>query len=49
MDPETGLDALRNVGIQAGRVTKIAADPLAGARVIPRSNWKENDPRAGSR
>jgi N-acyl-D-aspartate/D-glutamate deacylase len=34
MDPETGLDAVRNVGIQAGRIAKISADPLAGIRVV---------------
>lgn len=34
MDPETGLDAVRNVGIQAGRIAKISADPLAGVRVV---------------
>jgi N-acyl-D-aspartate/D-glutamate deacylase len=34
MDPESGLDAVRNVGIQAGRVAKIATEPLAGARVL---------------
>ncbi len=34
MDPETGLDALRNVGISAGKVLRISAEPLAGARVL---------------
>jgi len=34
MDPESGLDAVRNVGIQGGRVARIAVEPLAGARVI---------------
>ncbi|MFO1468344.1 MAG: amidohydrolase family protein [Steroidobacteraceae bacterium] len=34
MDPETGLDAVRNVGIQDGRIAKISADPLQGRRVL---------------
>jgi N-acyl-D-aspartate/D-glutamate deacylase len=34
IDPESGLDATRHVGIRAGRVEAISATPLAGARVI---------------
>ncbi len=34
IDPETGTDAVRNVGIGAGRIARIAAEPLAGTRVI---------------
>ena len=34
MDPETGLDAVRNVGIRDGKIARIAADPLAGRRVV---------------
>ena len=34
MDPETGLDAVRNVGIQDGRIARISADPLQGRRVL---------------
>jgi N-acyl-D-aspartate/D-glutamate deacylase len=34
IDPETGLDAVRNVGISQGRIKKISADALAGKRVI---------------
>jgi N-acyl-D-aspartate/D-glutamate deacylase len=34
MDPETGVDAIRNVGIRAGKIAKISADPLKGGRVI---------------
>jgi N-acyl-D-aspartate/D-glutamate deacylase len=34
MDPETGLDAVRNVGIREGRITRISAEPLTGRRVI---------------
>jgi N-acyl-D-aspartate/D-glutamate deacylase len=34
MDPETGLDAVRNVGIRDGKVARISADPLSGRRVI---------------
>jgi N-acyl-D-aspartate/D-glutamate deacylase len=34
MDPETGLDAVRNVGIRDGKIARISFDPLAGRRVI---------------
>jgi len=34
MDPETNLDAIRNVGILKGRIARISADPLGGRRVI---------------
>lgn len=34
MDPETGLDATRNVGIRDGKVTRITETPLNGKRVI---------------
>ena len=34
MDPETGLDAVRNVGIHDGRIARISTEPLAGQRVI---------------
>src|SRR3984957_16816587 len=34
MDPETGLDAVRNIGIRDGRIVHIAAEPLSGKRVI---------------
>lgn len=34
MDPETGLDAVRNVGINGGKLAKISAEPLNGRRVI---------------
>ncbi len=34
MDPETGLDAVRNVGVSGGKIVRITADPLAGGRVI---------------
>lgn len=34
MDPETGLDAVRNVGIAEGKIVRVAADKLAGKRVI---------------
>ena len=34
IDPETGLDAVRNVGISQGRIRKISAEPLEGKRVI---------------
>ena len=34
MDPETGLDAVRNVGIRGGRITRITTEELNGQRVI---------------
>jgi N-acyl-D-aspartate/D-glutamate deacylase len=34
MDPETGLDAVRNVGIRDGKIVRISADPLTGRRVV---------------
>jgi N-acyl-D-aspartate/D-glutamate deacylase len=37
MDPESGLDAVRHVGIRGGVVEAIAETPLQGARVIDAS------------
>lgn len=34
MDPETGLDAVRNVGIHDGKIASISTSPLSGRRVI---------------
>jgi N-acyl-D-aspartate/D-glutamate deacylase len=34
MDPESGLDATRNVGIRNGKIAHISADPLKGVRVL---------------
>jgi N-acyl-D-aspartate/D-glutamate deacylase len=34
MDPETGLDAIRNVGVTKGKITRISADTLTGRRTI---------------
>ncbi len=34
MDPESGLDAVRNVGICDGKIASISASPLSGRRVI---------------
>jgi N-acyl-D-aspartate/D-glutamate deacylase len=34
MDPETGLDAVRNVGISNGKVVRIGSETLSGARVL---------------
>jgi N-acyl-D-aspartate/D-glutamate deacylase len=34
IDPETGLDAIRNIGISQGKIRKISSEPLAGKRVI---------------
>ncbi|HEY6768042.1 MAG TPA: amidohydrolase family protein [Candidatus Sulfotelmatobacter sp.] len=34
MDPETGLDAVRNVGIREGKIVRVSAEPITGRRVI---------------
>lgn len=34
IDPETGLDAIRNIGITGGKVTAISTEPLAGKQTI---------------
>lgn len=34
MDPETGLDGVRNVGIREGKIASISMAPLAGRRTI---------------
>jgi N-acyl-D-aspartate/D-glutamate deacylase len=34
MDPETGLDAVRNIGIRDGKIVRISSDALSGRRVI---------------
>ena len=34
MDPETGLDAVRNVGIRDGKIASISTSPLSGKRTI---------------
>lgn len=34
MDPETGLDAIRNVGILADRIAAISSEPLQGKHII---------------
>jgi N-acyl-D-aspartate/D-glutamate deacylase len=33
-DPETGLDAVRNVGIRDGKIVRVSAEALSGRRVI---------------
>ena len=34
MDPETGLDAVRNVGIRGGEIVAVSEDPLTGEIVV---------------
>ncbi len=34
MDPETGMDAVRNVGIRDGRIVRISSEALSGRRVV---------------
>ncbi len=37
MDPETGLDATRNIGISNGKIERISTEPLTGKRVLSAS------------
>lgn len=37
LDPETGLDAVRNVGIQNGKIVRISSEALSGKRTIDAS------------
>src|SRR6476619_5281625 len=37
VDPETGLDAVREVGISGGRIAAVTTAPLAGAATIDAS------------
>ncbi|MFZ0291686.1 MAG: hypothetical protein WA239_01565 [Candidatus Sulfotelmatobacter sp.] len=34
MDPETGLDAVRNVGIRDGKIARVSSAALSGRRVV---------------
>jgi cytosine/adenosine deaminase-related metal-dependent hydrolase len=34
MDPETGLDAVRNVGIRDGKIGRVSSEALSGRRVV---------------
>jgi N-acyl-D-aspartate/D-glutamate deacylase len=34
MDPETGMDAVRNVGVRDGRIARIASEPLSGRQMV---------------
>jgi N-acyl-D-aspartate/D-glutamate deacylase len=34
IDPETGTDAIRNVGITNGKIARISSDPLEGRRTV---------------
>jgi adenine deaminase len=34
MDPESGLDAVRNVGITAGKIRAVSVEPLKGKTVL---------------
>ena len=38
MDPESGLDAVRHVGIRNGRIAAISVEPLRGSQVLDVSN-----------
>src|SRR5262245_57507890 len=39
MDPETGLDGVRNVGIRDGKILRISSEALSGPRVIQASGF----------
>ena len=34
MDPETGVDAVRNVGIRDGKIVRVSSEALSGRRVV---------------
>jgi N-acyl-D-aspartate/D-glutamate deacylase len=34
MDPETGLDAVRNIGIRDGKIARVSPEALSGRRVV---------------
>jgi N-acyl-D-aspartate/D-glutamate deacylase len=34
MDPETGMDAVRNLGIRDGKIASISSKALSGRRII---------------
>jgi hypothetical protein len=34
MDPETGLDAVRNVGIRDGKIVRVSSEALSGRRMV---------------
>ena len=38
MDPESGLDAVRNIGIRGGKIGSISSSPLRGATTIDATN-----------
>ena len=38
MDPESGLDAVRHVGVRGGRIEAVSEAPLTGTRVIDAAN-----------
>jgi len=38
MDPESGLDGVRHVGVRGGRIEAISATPLQGTRVVDAAN-----------
>jgi hypothetical protein len=39
LDPETGVDAVRNVGIRHGKIIRISSEALSGRRNIHASGW----------
>ena len=34
MDPETGVDGVRNVGIRDGKIVRISSEALSGRRLV---------------
>ena len=34
MDPETGLDAVRNIGVRDGKISRVSSEVLSGRRIV---------------
>ena len=52
MDPESGTDAILDVGITGDRIEAVSEGPLAGARIIDASGLRRprtHAPRGGAR
>jgi N-acyl-D-aspartate/D-glutamate deacylase len=39
MDPESGLDSIRNIGVRGGKIVEITEKPLQGKQVIEAKGW----------
>jgi N-acyl-D-aspartate/D-glutamate deacylase len=45
IDPETGLDAVRNIGIRDGSIVAVSTDPLQGKATIDAFGQADPAPR----